>query len=86
MKDFSWKDKKSGQVITGHKIYTSISEAAKVLGEDGALKLLNRALIIDIQNAHRRGGQAGQRAKISALLEKLKANPELAKKLGIDVS
>lgn len=83
MRTFSWTDKKSGKSIEG-KIYSSTGEAVKVLGEEASLLLINKSVKIDLQNVYRRGGQVGQRAKLTLLLSKLKANPELAKKLGIE--
>ena len=67
------------------KIYDSLAEVVKDVGEKVALALVNRANVIYQQNLLRRGSGETQKMKLMKILNLLKAKPELAKKLGIEL-
>ena len=67
------------------KIYDNLAEVVKDVGEKVALALVNRANVIYQQNLLRRGSGESQKMKLMKILNLLKAKPELAKKLGIEL-
>ena len=67
------------------KIYDNLDEVVDDVGEKVTLALVNRANVIYQQNLLRRGSGETQRMKLMKILNLLKAKPELAKKLGIEL-
>jgi len=76
------KDKKGRQL----QRFESVKEAVDKFGEVWTLNHINRAYVIEQQNASRRG--TGKQAKIRAILMKAKTDSKLAealKRLGVEV-
>ena len=67
------------------KIYDNLDEVVDDVGEKVTLALVNRANVIYQQNLLRRGSGESQKMKLMKILNLLKAKPELAKKLGIEL-
>ena len=67
------------------KMYDNLAEVVKDVGEKATLALVNRANVIYQQNLLRRGSGESQKMKLMKILNLLKAKPELAKKLGIEL-
>lgn len=69
--------------------YGTIAEAAKVLGEEKALNIINQRLVIVAQDNKRReltgGGGTGARALAAAIKGAGLSAEEVAKKLGISL-
>ena len=69
-----------------YQVPESMKELKELVGDKPAFGYALRGYTIHQQSLIRNQGQEGKRAKLNKVLEALRANPEKAEELGIDLS
>lgn len=85
MKEYVHEIKKTGKSFT-HELPESYKELGELVGKESAFAMAVHGYRISCNAIDRNEGQEGKRAKINKVLDTLRANPEKAIELGIDLS